>query len=279
MKRLFAILMVALTALSVGGVILYSIHKTMATGGQSPVISFAQETIDVDTAAGEEVLLEGVTATDAEDGDVTDSVMVEHISQFVEKDTVEVTYVAFDSQNHVSRATRQVHYTNYHAPQFSLDGPMVFVSKTVNDMMDVVSAKDVVDGDISVKIHASFEDSSSALSAVGEHEIEFSVTNSLGDTARLKVPVRVVEDAAHSDSIPLKTYLVYLKQGAEFNASSYLMEEQQENNNNNNSRGDERNLSIQSNVNTAAPGVYAVDYSIFRDEITVATTRLIVVVQ
>ena len=35
MKRLFAIVMLLLTALSVGGVILYSVHKTMATGGAS----------------------------------------------------------------------------------------------------------------------------------------------------------------------------------------------------------------------------------------------------
>ena len=40
MKRLFAIVMLFLTALSVGGVMLYSVHKTMSTGGAYPEISF-----------------------------------------------------------------------------------------------------------------------------------------------------------------------------------------------------------------------------------------------
>ena len=108
MKRFFAIIMVLLTALSVGGVILYSVHKTMATGGASPEIHFDQEELEVSTGTGDAELLKGVTATDKEDGDVTDSLMVEGISHFVEKDIVNVTYVAYDSQNHVSRAMRRV---------------------------------------------------------------------------------------------------------------------------------------------------------------------------
>jgi hypothetical protein len=68
--------MLFLTALSVGGVILYSVHKSMVTGGASPEIHFDKEEIEVQTGTGDEALLEGVTATDPEDGDVTDSVMV-----------------------------------------------------------------------------------------------------------------------------------------------------------------------------------------------------------
>lgn len=273
MKRLFAIIMVTLTALSVGGVILYSVHKTMSSGGKAPEIHFDQEQIEVETNATDADLLQGVTATDKEDGDVTDSLLVEHVSQFVEQDVVEVTYVAYDSQNHVSRASRRVHYTNYTPPRFEFSGPMLFLSQNVGDLMNYVGAKDSVDGNISVKAHASFDDTTSALSTVGIHDVEVSVTNSLGDTARLLVPVRVVEDAPHSENIPLKTYLVYLKIGDTFDPKAYLMNEEQAGGN---STMGESTLQVQSNVNTRTAGVYAVDYSLVRNETTTAMTRLIV---
>ena len=152
-----------LTALSVGGVILYSVCKIMATGGGSREIHFAQEEINVKTGTDDQELLEGVTATDPEDGDVTESIMVEGVSHFVQKDVVNVTYVAYDSQNHVARAMRRVHYTDYVSPRFSMSGPMVFLSKNVPDLMNYVGVTDLVDGNISIKAHASFDDTTTAL--------------------------------------------------------------------------------------------------------------------
>ena len=275
MKRLFAFVMLFLTALSVGGVILYSIHKSVATGGASPEIHFDKDEIEVQTGTGDEALLAGVTATDPEDGDVTDSIMVEGISHFVEKDVVNVTYVAYDSQNHVARAMRRVHYTDYVSPRFSMSGPMVFLSKNVGDLMNDIRAEDVIDGNISVKAHASFDDTTSALAAVGTHEVEISVTNSLGDTSRLLIPVRVVEDVPHSENIPLKAYLVYVNKGAEFHPESYLANADQAKGS---STMGESSIQIQSTVNTGTPGVYTVDYSLVKNENTAAFTRLIVVV-
>ena len=268
--------MVTLTVLSVGGVIIYSVHKRVATGGASPEIHFAQEKIDVQTGTDDEALLEGVTATDPEDGDVTDSIMVESISHFTEQNVVDVTYVAYDSQNHVTRAVRQVHYTDYIPPRFSMSGPMLFLSKNVNDMMNYVGATDVIDGDISVKAHASFDDTTIALATVGTHNVEISVTNSLGDTSRLVVPVKVVEDVPHSESIPLKTYLVYIKKGASFDPAFYLVNSDQAQGG---STMGESTIQISSNVNPVTAGVYSVDYSLIKNEMISAMTRLIVVVE
>lgn len=276
MKRLFAIVMLFLTALSVGGVILYSVHKTMATGGASPEIHFDQDEIEVKTGTGFEELLQGVTATDKEDGDVTDSLMVEGISHFVEKDVVNVTYVAYDSQNHVSRAMRRVHYIDYVSPRFSMSGPMLFLSKNVGDVMDYIGASDVVDGNISVKAHASFDDTTTALATVGVHDVEISVTNSLGDTSRLLIPVKVVEDVPHSESIPLKTYLVYVEKYSQFDPAYYLANADQAEGY---STMGESSMRIDSKVNTVTAGVYPVDYYLMKNDTISATTRLIVVVE
>ncbi|MFQ7768823.1 MAG: hypothetical protein ACLRIL_11475 [Fusicatenibacter saccharivorans] len=53
-------------------------------------------------------LLSGVTAYDAKDGDVTDSLAVEHISNFIEKGRRKISIVAFDSDNNVTHAEREM---------------------------------------------------------------------------------------------------------------------------------------------------------------------------
>ena len=274
MKRLFAIIMLALTVLSVGGLAAYSVHKSMASGGLPPEIHFDKERIEVETTATDAELLKGVTATDQEDGDVTASLVVERISHLVEDSTVNVTYVAFDSQNHVTRASREVCYTNYTSPRFTLTKPLLFTTQTVSDLMKCIGAKDCIDGDLSLKVHASFDDAVSVLSEPGVHDVELTVTNSLGDTVRVTVPVRVADDMPHSENIPLKTYLVYVEQGSSFDPKAYLS------NLDTAAADDEADgVHISSNVNTGTPGSYAVDYTLTKNDAVTASTRLIVVVE
>ena len=158
-----------------------------------------------------------------------------------------------------------------------MTGPMVFTTSTVGGLTDFVGATDVINGDISPKVRASFDDTTSALAAVGVHEVELSVTNSLGDTSRLVVPVRVVEDSIHSESLPLKDYLVYVKKGEGFDPNAYFSQDTEEDGDDND-REKKDQVQISSNVNTSAPGVYAVDYTLIHNEMTAAMTRLIVVV-
>lgn len=56
----------------------------------------------------EEILLQGVTAVDNEDGDVTDSLKVENIFTDDANRVASVVYVAKDSNNNVTKATRQM---------------------------------------------------------------------------------------------------------------------------------------------------------------------------
>ena len=67
---------------------------------------------DVTYAEGSDTapLLEGVTATDEKDGDVTDSLMIENIFPNDDHTSASVVYAARDSHNNVSKATRRVNY-------------------------------------------------------------------------------------------------------------------------------------------------------------------------
>ena len=108
MKKLTPVILAVALALSVLGVLGTRIYQAAAYGGAAPEILFDSEVISVPTGADDAALLAGVTATDAEDGDVTASLVVEGVSGRNDDGTVQVTYAAFDSNHHVTKATRAV---------------------------------------------------------------------------------------------------------------------------------------------------------------------------
>ena len=125
MKKLTPVILAVALALSVLGVLGTRIYQADAYGGAAPEILFDSEVISVPTGADDAALLAGVTATDAEDGDVTASLLVEGISGRNDDGTVQVTYAAFDANHHVTKATRAVRYTDYTKPRFALTQPLV----------------------------------------------------------------------------------------------------------------------------------------------------------
>jgi hypothetical protein len=256
--------LIVLAALSVIGLGVYRFLAVRSTSGASPVISFESDVLEVTTDATDGELLQGVTAEDAEDGDVTDSLLVETSTHFVSDKTVEVTYAAFDSQGHVTKANRSVRYVDYTPPHFRLSGPLVFSEAGVSELLAYVGAHDCIDGDISSRVKISSLETGTLLSTPGLHYLEFRVTNSTGDTAYLKTTVEVVSGYNSARQIPLTDYLVYLPVGSTFDPKAYLTGEY----------ADDRDLTITNEVNTEVPGVYDVHYTLGN-----SMTRLIVVVE
>ena len=264
MRRGLPTVLIVLAALSVIGLGVYRFLAARSTSGEAPVISFESNLLEVTTGATEGELLQGVTATDAEDGDVTDSVLVETSTHFVSDKTVEVTYAAFDSQGHVTKAKRSVRYVDYTSPRFHLSGPLMFSESGVSDLLSYVGATDCIDGNITSRVKVASLESGTLLNTPGNHPLEFRVTNSTGDTAYLTVGVEVVSGYNSARQIPLTDYLVYLPLGSEFDPKAYLSE----------NYANDRDLAITSSVNTSAPGVYDVHYTLGD-----SATRLIVVVE
>ena len=257
-------MLIVLTALSVVGLGVYRYLAARSVGGAAPVISFDNDTLEITTSSIEAELLQGVTATDEEDGDVTDSLIVETSTHFVSDKTIEVTYAAFDSQGHVTKATRSVRYVDYTPPHIYLNGPLLFSEAGVSELLGYVGARDCIDGDISSRVKVSALDSGTLLSTPGVHLLEFRVTNSTGDTAYLQATVEVVSGFSSARQIPLTQYLVYLPVGAEFDPRAYLTADYAE----------ERELEIQNDVDVDSPGVYDVHYTLGS-----SMSRLIVVVE
>ena len=169
--------------------------------------------ISVDALENKSVLLQDVTATDREDGDITSSLMVESISQFVEPGHSIITYAACDSSNKVSKATRHLYLTDYTQPVFDIVAPLEFSFSSNYSPLACMRAYDCIDGDISSRIRMAMINPEDDLKTVGAHNVEFSVTNSMGDTVKIEAEV-VVYDRTYTEQrmipqIKLTHYLIY----------------------------------------------------------------------
>lgn len=74
-----------------------------------PEIQFEMPILYKDGISSEQ-LLEGVSAVDTRDGDVSDTLRIDQIIEFSDENYVIVTYVAKDNSNNVTKANRQLEW-------------------------------------------------------------------------------------------------------------------------------------------------------------------------
>ena len=191
-----------------------------------PVISMDSSDIFVSVNDPQSQVMAGVTARDSKDGDVTDLMLIEDLSDFVEENTRIVSYAAFDKDNHVSKAQRRMTYTDYVSPHFSLSAPLRFAatSGSVN-YLNNISAWDCLDGDISNQI-AFTAGSVINTDTVSDYKVTLEVTNSAGDNVQLPVTISVYDSmlANAAPSISLSDYLVYTGIGQKLEPIDYVSE-------------------------------------------------------
>lgn len=190
----------------------------------APVIQADTDEIAVSVEAPDEDLLQGLTASDDKDGDVTSSIVVVSKNDFITKGTRKVNYAAFDSHNNVGVYTRKITYTNYRSPRFRAEKPFHFVYSDDDSSATVfsqVTANDVLDGDLTASIRIVY---GSASESGTVYPVVMSVTNSAGDTA--SISVNAYREDTTSFAIPspaLSQYIVYTNVGEPIDAGSYLI--------------------------------------------------------
>lgn len=209
--KLLIISLITLAVVTVSFVTYLILHR-IAIRNTEPVITCDEDSISVSVTAPREELLRGVTAYDEEDGDLTGSIIIESISQFVEKGKCTITYAVFDSRNKAATASRTLYYTDYHSPRFELLTDFVYgVGAAVNPLAGI-RAYDVFDGDITNRISMTSVETNDL--SVEYPEVEFRVVNSYGDVATLRADI--ITEERSSTNIPVirqSEYLVYMKVG------------------------------------------------------------------
>ncbi len=221
-----------------------------------PTITSDVEVLELPCAYSQEQMLSGLTAYDERDGDLTSEILVGEISRFQQEGTCEVTYVVFDSSNQPATLTRQVVFTDYRSPQFTLTQPLVFVQGRGSSASSYVGATDMLDGDISPSVRMT--DSNISYSVAGDYKMNVEVTNSFGDLAEATLPVHIVEQYQQGLTIQLTQNLVYLSVGETFQPYNYVSSVTTSNG----SQIDTDNVTAVSGVDASTPGCYEVQYNV-----------------
>ena len=168
------------------------------------------------------VLLEGVTATDDKDGDVTDSLVIENIFPNDDYTSASVIYAAKDSHNNVTKVTRRVDY------------------KTT--VKDTLAENEPV-----------LEETNSAMSEEPQQN------DAAGAKNEADAQTEIEELSAESPRLYLNTYEVTVEAGNEMDKISYIKEmiddvDSQETLFN--------EIEIDGDVDTAVPGDYTLTYHV-----------------
>lgn len=230
--------------------------KLGSRGDEKPVIESDGETLEISCEYTKEDLLLGVTASDEEDGDLTDQIVAGSFSRFVDPGVTGLTYVVFDSQGQSASLTREVRFTAYHSPRFALSEPLVFREGegSYTEAMERLDAVDQLDG--SRKDWIVQTDTDVNYSTAGNYTMSVEVTNSLGDTASAGLPVHVVNAQSRNVQIALTQGIVYLEAGEEIDPASYISGVTGPNG----AALDPGTVSAQSGVDVNTPGCYEIHY-------------------
>lgn len=235
----------------------------------SPSITFDEKMIQVSVQSDKQELLKGVHASDQEDGDLTSQVFIESYSSFQNNHTRTVNYVVYDSDENITRASRQIQYIDYIPPVFSLNDQLRADKYSVSELTKRVKATSCIDGDISNKVAVM------DLTVVesGLLNVRLSVTDSTNTTSYLNLHYYIESD--QGITIGLNQYLVYLKDGERFNYYENI-KTVTEKMTNRDSLIDYVNIEI---PEMNDPGVYEVNYTLSRSNGNKGTTTLVVVVE
>lgn len=270
--RLFRFLTVVLFILVTGVYAWFHFYNEANVDLTIPEISFGAEVIEVPVDADEAALLKDVLAHDEKDGDLTGSVIVEKISNFVEKGLSNVTYAVVDSDRHTVKATRRVRYLDYRSPRFTFSRAMLFDVGSQFNILEALGAVDMIDGDISGRVKLTGSDLS--VNVPGVYTMQAQVTNSKGDVGYLNFNVTMNPARRNALKASLTDYLVYLKTGESFTPEAFLKDVTQ---------GEQPvtdyALEVDSDVNRFRAGVYRAGFLVTDPKGNTGETELIVIVE
>ena len=249
LERVTVIVFVAVLAVFIG----LKAYTRMAVDTTPPQISCDTDTIDISVSDPESVLLQGVTAKDDRDGDLTGSIMVKGVTNLLSGNTARVSYIVFDSSNNMATCQRTIRYTDYEKPRFALSQPLIYPEGGPVMVLDKLSAADSAGEDISGNI--SIVSQNIDIYTAGRYFLTAQVSNSQGDIESVTLPVII--SSAKKQLVELKEYLVYIDQGAGFNSGSYVSSVKDSSG----AAYDTSHLSVEGQVDTSVPGTYYVSYS------------------
>lgn len=211
---------------------------------QAPTISFA-DALYLHLGQKSFNLMDGVSAHDVEDGDLTNKVVYASNVDVNTEGTYQVTYQVTDSVGHKTSATRDVVVIN-DAPVIHVSGENQIEVNHAFDPLQGVTADDYQDGDLTTGIKVAGDvDTSNP----GDYELAYTVTDKNGTVTTLKRTVTVFATASTLDVSKVPTEL---KVGDQFNPNANVTAV---------SPYGDVILALDGSVDTSKPGSYELTYT------------------
>lgn len=254
--RIARIILITVTVLSLG---MFGISELIEAGSRDrtmPEITNDREVLEIPCEYTQEQLLEGLSASDGTDGDLTSEIITGSFSRFISPGVCNLTYVVFDSSDQSAALTRKVRFTDYHPPRFTLTEPLVFAEQdgSYTEAMERLGAQDLLDGDLEDWITQT--DTDVNYQRAGAYTMSVEVTNSFGDTSAAALPVHVVSAQSQRVDIALTAGIVYISVGESFDPAAYISEVTAADG----SMLDPSVVTVESGVDMNTPGCYEVHY-------------------
>ena len=267
--------LIVLFVLSLG---IFGVSEIMEISGRDttvPEITSDRDVLEIPCAYTEEQLLEGLTAEDEADGDLTSRIIAGSFSRFIEKGVSNLTYVVFDSSNNAASLTRKVQFTDYHSPRFTLTEPLVYAEQegSYTESMERLGAQDALDGDLEEWIVQT--DTDLNYQRAGSYTMTVEVTNSFGDTSSVGLPIHVVSAEQRTMEILLSQSILYISAGQSIDPAAYVTDVLDSSGN---SAGTD-SVSADSDVDPQTPGVYEIHYEVSDGDGHAGETWLTVIVE
>lgn len=245
-------------------------HFTKSTDTTVPKIRCDIPVIEISVKDGNDALLKHITAYDEKDGDISNKVIVEKSSAFVDFGKVIVTFAVCDNDDNVAKINVPVTYSDYENPRFELKDDLVFMTGSGANVDGAVTVTDSFDGDITDRLVIIAN--GAEIESSGKYPLTFKVTNSKSYTYSIDVDLIVSEYFTNGYNIELKDYFVYKKVGETVDYDSMIKSVA-----NPPQTTDSYEIKIDSSeVDKNQPGVYNVYYYLRSGGEIKSMTRLIV---
>lgn len=226
--------------------------------------------IEVSVKDGNKELLKHIKATDAKDGDISDKVIIEKSSAFVDFGKVIVTFAVCDNDNNVAKINVPVIYTDYSNPRFEMTDDLVFRTGGAVNIEDCIKVNDAFDGDISDRLVVIANDAD--IDESGKYPLTLKITNSKSYTCTMNVDLIMSDKFTNGYSVELSEYLIYKKVGETVDYKDMIKSVATPPNS-----VDRTKIKIDSSeVNSDKAGVYNVYYYQRLDGETQSMTRLVI---
>ncbi|WP_125582393.1 immunoglobulin-like domain-containing protein [Lacticaseibacillus suibinensis] len=202
----------------------------------------------------------GVTASDSEDGDLTNAIGYTTTLDKNTPGTYTVTYSVTDSAGHTVSVTRDITVINDKPSIVFLNDNPVEVGTTFDALKDV-SADDYQDGDLTGKVTA---EGKVDTTTPGQYELTYSVTDSDGQTVTKQRTVTVYADKPNIDTNNQNTSVAL---NSEFDVLQGVKAT---------SKYGEADLKVDGNVDTSKPGENKLTYTT-TDKFGQTTTKTVTI--